>query len=740
MHGFESEERMAESPEKTFAELGLRNEMLAILSALGYEQPTPIQEKTIPVLLSGRDVIGQAQTGTGKTAAFALPLLERIAPALNTTQALVLTPTRELAMQVSEAIHTYARGIGHLSILPIYGGAPMGVQLKRLERGVQIVVGTPGRLIDHLDRGSLDLAGIRMIVLDEADEMLKMGFIEEVERILAAASEERQVALFSATMPDEVLRIAQRYLKDPVRIEIERKAMTAPAIEQRFLNVSEAQKLDALTQILELEQSEAALIFRRTKNGAAELAEKLEGRGFAAEAMHGDMTQAARESVVRRLRSGQVELVVATDVAARGLDVEQIEHVINYDMPNDVEVYVHRIGRTGRAGRSGMATLFVTPRERRMLREIERYVGAPVKPMKMPTRADVAAKRIDVFKEKLRKELEADELDLYVQLVEAMVDEGTHDITEVAAAAARLANGSRSLAPEPEPVREERAFERRQQRDFVSTERPRPSSDRPSRPSAERAPRSDAGDRPPRGGDDEAKVRLSISVGKNDGIRPADIVGSIANEADVPGREIGPIDIRDDMTIVVIPERYRDQVLEKTARAKFRGRPLNVKVASARDNAAPMRAPRRDDERKPFAPRERKSFAPREGAGERKPYAPRERSTERRPYGDRAQSDERRPFANRDRAGARVGAPRERAGGDRASAPKRTFGGDRERAGGYERKPSFSRDRGAAPRGASSDRERPRGGSYERSEGPAKKGFYSGFAGKKGGGKPFKKR
>src|SRR5688572_20604288 len=346
----------------TFTELGLRPELTEALTALGYEAPTPIQERTIPRMLAGGDLIGQAQTGTGKTAAFALPILEKIDPKKRETQALVLTPTRELAMQVADAIHTYSSKLGPVSVLPVYGGAPIVPQLKRLERGAHVVVGTPGRLIDHLDRGSLNLSKVRVIVLDEADEMLKMGFIEEVERILAGAPAERQIALFSATMPDEVLRIAKRHLRNPERIEIEHPTMSTPLIEQRFLNVSEGQKLEVLTQILEIEQqNEAVLIFRRTKTGSAELAEKLEGRGFAAVAMHGDMTQVLRESVIRRLRSGQVEIVVATDVAARGLDVEQITHVINYDVPHDVEAYVHRIGRTGRAGRSGVATLFVTP-------------------------------------------------------------------------------------------------------------------------------------------------------------------------------------------------------------------------------------------------------------------------------------------------------------------------------------------------------------------------------------------
>ncbi|MGA7615301.1 MAG: DEAD/DEAH box helicase, partial [Thermoanaerobaculia bacterium] len=410
-----------------FSALGLSDSIVKTLEALGYESPTPIQEKTIPLLLAGRDVIGQAQTGTGKTAAFALPILQKIDPSRRETQALVLTPTRELAMQVAEAVHSYAHGMPEVSVVPVYGGAPIVHQLKRLQRGVQIVVGTPGRLIDHLDRGSLKLDSIRLLVLDEADEMLKMGFIDDVERILSATPPSRQVALFSATMPAAVVRIAQRHMPESERVEIEHKSVTAPDIEQRFLNVSEGQKLDVLTQILEIEESEATLVFRRTKNGAAELAEKLEARGFPAEAMHGDMKQGERESVIRRLRAGTVEIVVATDVAARGLDVEQIEHVVNYDIPYDVEAYVHRIGRTGRAGRSGMATLFITPRERKMMREIERFTRTPIKPMKMPTVADVAERRVAALKETMRASIREGDLDLYVQFVEQLAEEGPYD-------------------------------------------------------------------------------------------------------------------------------------------------------------------------------------------------------------------------------------------------------------------------------------------------------------------------
>src|SRR5438067_391903 len=445
--------------DKTFAELGLNEAITNTLSALGYEAPTPIQSRAIPVLLAGNDLIGQAQTGTGKTAAFSLPMLQRIDPNSRATQALILTPTRELAMQVAEAIHTYSKGM-NLQVLPVYGGAPIVLQMKHLSRGVHVVAGTPGRLIDHLERKTLDLSNVRMVVLDEADEMLKMGFIEEVERILSAVPKPRQIALFSATMPPEVVRVAQRHMVKAVNVAIEHHAVHAPAIEQRFLNLAEGQKLEVLTQILELEENDAVLIFRRTKNGAAELAEKLEARGFAAVAMHGDMNQSMRENVIRRLRSGQIEIVVATDVAARGLDVEQISHVVNYDIPNDVEAYVHRIGRTGRAGRAGVATLFITPRERRMMRDIERFTGAAIKPMKMPTRADVAARRIEVFKTALRKGIAEGDLDLYVEVVTQLAEEGPYDLADIAAAAAKIANSGKSLevtaevpSAAPQPLR-----------------------------------------------------------------------------------------------------------------------------------------------------------------------------------------------------------------------------------------------------------------------------------------------
>jgi ATP-dependent RNA helicase DeaD len=581
----------------TFASLGLSAPLLETLAGLGYEAPTPIQARTIPALLAGRDLIGQAQTGTGKTAAFALPILQQLDLKSRATQALVLTPTRELAMQVSEAMHSYAKKLEGVTVLPVYGGAPIFGQMKHLQRGAHVVVGTPGRLIDHLDRGTLDLAKVRMVVLDEADEMLKMGFIDEVERMLSLVPKPRQVALFSATMPEPIARIAQRHLVSPERVEIEHHGISAPDIEQRFLNVAEGQKLEVLTQMLELEEADAVLIFRRTKNGAAELAEKLGGRGFVAEAMHGDMKQPERESVIRRLRGGKIDIVVATDVAARGLDVEQITHVVNYDIPNDVEAYVHRIGRTGRAGRSGVATLFITPRERRMMREIERFTGTQIKPMKMPSRADVAARRIAVFKETLRKELAGGELDLYVEVVTQLADEGPFDMSDVAAAAARLAHGTRAVGAD------------------APHEKSTPSSaaapHRDRKPDEERKPRQD----------DDAKVRLSMALGKRDGIRPADVVGSIANEAGISGSEIGPIDIRDEITYVSIPARYRDDVIAKLGGARFRGSPVNLSVAAPEPEGPWHKRPRFDRdtrESRPPARQFQRDDRPRSG----KPFRP----------------------------------------------------------------------------------------------------------------------
>lgn len=530
----------------SFSELGLSESLLQTVADLGYEAPTPIQARVIPLLIEGRDVIGQAQTGTGKTAAFALPILDRLDPGRREVQALILTPTRELAIQVAEAVHAYAGGLRGIRVVPIYGGQPMQKQISRLRSGLHIVVGTPGRVMDHLRRGTLDLSSVQTVVLDEADEMLRMGFLEDVEWILEQAPPTFQTTLFSATMPKEIQRVADRFLKNPVVVETRHKALTVPAVEQRYMTVSEQQKLEALTRILETEDTDAVLVFARTKVGAAELSQKLDARGYAAEAMHGDMNQGQREAVIRQLRNGQAEIVIATDVAARGLDVERISHVINYDIPYDSESYVHRIGRTARAGRPGKAILFVTPRQQRLLREIERYTKQRIEPMDLPTQADVAARRAALFKQSLIKTLEEAEMELglYIQLVEEVAAESGCHITEVAAASAYLAHEGRPLAvplePEPELV-------------------PQP---------------------------EEGMVRLFVEAGRDEGVRPGDIVGAIANEANIPGKAIGSIDIYDHFTYVEVPARYSQQVIERMRDSEIRRRQANIRLATSSEKPA----------------------------------------------------------------------------------------------------------------------------------------------------------
>jgi ATP-dependent RNA helicase DeaD len=527
---------------KTFDQLGLSEPLLKAVNEVGYEVPTPIQVQTIPLLLAGRDVIGQAQTGTGKTAAFALPILQQLNMDHNVVQALVLTPTRELGIQVAEAVFTYGKHLG-VRVIPVYGGQSIQKQFNRLQRGVHIVVGTPGRIMDHLRRGTLTFDFLKMVVLDEADEMLRMGFLEDVEWILGQAPEKLQTALFSATIPKEVRRIADRYLKDPVTIEFEHRTLTVPTIEQRYLIVPEHQKVDTLARMLETEAEpgEAVLIFARTKVGTDELAEKLKARGYAAESMHGDMNQFQRENVVRRLRNGQLEIVVATDVAARGWDVERIALVINYDIPYDTDSYVHRIGRTGRAGRAGKSLLLISPRQKRMLRDIERFTGQQIEAEKVPTRADIAARRTALFKERILHTLEEGELELYLNLVEELAVESNRDMAEIAAAAAHMARGDKPLEVTLEPVPEEVM--------------------------------------PPHDG----MVRLLIDAGRKSGIRPADIVGAIANEADIPGNSIGAIDIYERVSFVDIPAQYLQRVLERMDGATIRSQQAGIRVATPRE-------------------------------------------------------------------------------------------------------------------------------------------------------------
>ncbi len=523
--------------ETTFADLLLSEGMLKTVAELGYEAPTPIQEQTIRLLIEGRDVIAQAQTGTGKTAAFAIPIVECVEQDTKHTQALVLAPTRELAVQVSEAIHR----LGHfkrLSVLPVYGGQPIERQLHALKRGVDVVIGTPGRILDHLRRGTLVLNSIKYLVLDEADEMLDMGFLEDIESILDAMPPERQMALFSATIPPRIADLAQKYLHDPVQITVQSTHMSVPTIEQAYIEVTSRNKLDVLTRLLDHEEPEAAMIFARTKRDVDELGEALQSRGFSAETLHGDLNQTQRDRVLQRFRSGQVDLLVATQVAARGLDITGVTHVFNYAIPEDAESYVHRIGRTGRAGRAGKAIMLVQPNEIRWLRVIERIIGQKIAPIRLPSLVDVEARRREVMKTSIREKIAAGSLMPYMQLVTELAEE--FDLTEIAAAAAKMASdGERPLTEMVEPAQA------------------RTISD----------------------GVERGMVRLVLSVGREAGVRPGDIVGAIANEAGIPGRIIGAIDIYDRVSFVEIPADARDKVVDALRDSTIKGRKLQVEVA-----------------------------------------------------------------------------------------------------------------------------------------------------------------
>lgn len=535
-----------------FKELGLAPHVLKAIDDVGYETPSPIQAASIPPLLEGRDLVGQAQTGTGKTAAFALPLLSRLDLTQAHPQALILTPTRELAIQVAEAMHTYARHLKDFHVLPLYGGQNIGIQLRRLKRRVHVVVGTPGRLLDHLRRGTLRLDNLTTVVLDEADEMLRMGFIEDVEEILDHTPSERQVALFSATMPKPIRRIAQRHLKEPVEIHIEAKTATVETVSQRFWEVTRMKKLDALTRILEVEEFDAMLIFARTKIATTELAEKLEARGYASSALNGDMNQAQREKTVERLKSGALDIVIATDVAARGLDVERISHVVNYDIPYDAETYVHRIGRTGRAGRTGEAILFVRPRERRMLRAIEKATRQRIAPMQLPTNKDIAERRIAQFKVVVAEALASQDLGFFEDLVSSYQVELDIDLTELAAALAFLVQRERPLVPSGRDVPQ--ASESQRQGDRRDRER---------------------------GGSkyaEQGMVRYRIDVGRDHGAEPRNIVGAIANEGDISSRLIGHIKLYGVFSTVDLPQDLPKELIRHLKKVRVSGRPLNIRL------------------------------------------------------------------------------------------------------------------------------------------------------------------
>jgi len=537
----------------SFADLGLSAALVTALAAVGYESPSPIQRATIPVLLEGRDLIGQAQTGTGKTAAFALPLLSRIDVARREPQALVLVPTRELAIQVAEAFQKYATHMPGLHVLPIYGGQSYTPQLNALRRGVHVIVATPGRVMDHLQRETLTLSTIRFVVLDEADEMLQMGFVDAIDEILGLVPPERQVALFSATLPAQIKRIAQKHLRDPREVTVRSKTTTAANIRQRYWLVSGIHKLDALTRLLEVEPFDAMLVFARTKQATVELVEKLEARGFAAAALNGDIVQAQRERTVADLKSGRIDIVVATDVAARGLDVERITHVVNFDVPYDSESYVHRIGRTGRAGRSGEAILFIAARERNMLRIIERATRQPIEPMTLPTVQEVNARRAEKFKKELAATLASPDIAPYRGVIEEFVRESGADLLDVAAALASSAKSGRALFVTKRGSESSAA----PVEDFGPTESLERKAARPRRPEGPQAV-------------------FRLEVGRRHGVQPGNIVGALAHEGDLHGSEINGIDIRDDHTLVRLPAEIPEHVLQHLSGIIVRGRPLDI--------------------------------------------------------------------------------------------------------------------------------------------------------------------
>ena len=596
----------------SFRDLALSEPVLRALTDVGYEAPSPIQAATIPVLLSGKDMLGQAQTGTGKTAAFALPALSRLDVSQHDPQILVLVPTRELALQVSEAFVRYAAHIKGFHVLPIYGGQSYQPQLNALRRGVHVVVGTPGRVIDHMNRGTLKLGSLSLLVLDEADEMLQMGFVDAVESILEQTPPQRQVALFSATMPAPIRRIAAKHLRSPVEVTIKSKTSTATNTRQRYWMVSGMHKLDALTRILEAEPFDGMLVFTRTKQSTVELAEKLEARGFSAAPLNGDIPQALRERTVARLKAGQIDIVVATDVAARGLDVERIGHVINYDVPYDTESYVHRIGRTGRAGRKGEAILFIAPRERNMLRAIERATRQAIEPMNLPTVDAVNALRIAKFRQKVVETVPQSQAKALRPVVELLEAETGLPLVDIAAALASLAQGSAPLllgaqAERPSAVQTASTDLPRARREppaaselpaYAPTVAHEPPASREPRPARERpAPRAaHPADEPPR------RVRpktagtgmetFRIEVGSAHGIKPSNVVGAIANEAGIEGVHIGRIDIREDHSFVDLPEGMPKQIFKMLQKVLVAGRELRISKAAARAPAARPSGPR----------------------------------------------------------------------------------------------------------------------------------------------------
>ncbi|MBK4616098.1 DEAD/DEAH family ATP-dependent RNA helicase [Enterobacter hormaechei] len=562
--------------ETTFADLGLKAPILVALNDLGYEKPSPIQAECIPHLLSGRDVLGMAQTGSGKTAAFSLPLLNNIDPDLRAPQILVLAPTRELAVQVAEAMTEFSKHMRGVNVVALYGGQRYDVQLRALRQGPQIVVGTPGRLLDHLKRGTLDLSKLSGLVLDEADEMLRMGFIEDVETIMAQIPEGHQTALFSATMPEAIRRITRRFMKEPQEVRIQSSVTTRPDISQSYWSVYGMRKNEALVRFLEAEDFDAAIIFVRTKNATLEVAEALERSGYNSAALNGDMNQALREQTLERLKDGRLDILIATDVAARGLDVERISLVVNYDIPMDSESYVHRIGRTGRAGRAGRALLFVENRERRLLRNIERTMKLTIPEAELPNAELLGKRRLEKFAAKVQQQLESSDLDQYRALLSQIqpVAEGEElDMETLAAALLKMAQGERSLIVPPDaPMRPKREFRDRDDRFERRGDR------------NDRGPR---GDRPERGGEDRPRRErrdagemelYRIEVGRDDGVEVRHIVGAIANEGDISSRYIGNIKLFGSHSTIELPKGMPGEVLQHFTRTRILNKPMNMQL------------------------------------------------------------------------------------------------------------------------------------------------------------------
>jgi ATP-dependent RNA helicase DeaD len=548
-----------------FESLGINESILKAVKQLGYEQPSPIQLQSIPILLDGENLLGVAQTGTGKTGAFAMPLLSRLEKNKKKPQILVLTPTRELAIQVAEAFQTYARNINKFHVLPIYGGQDISTQLRGLRRGAQVIVGTPGRILDHIRRQSLILNELNALVLDEADEMLRMGFIDDVETILAQTPSECQRALFSATMPPAIRRVIKKYLGNAKEVSIASKTKTVERITQFYLIVKGHQKMEALTRILEVEKFDGMLIFVRTKSATTEVTEKLEARGFSASALNGDLSQTIRERTVNKLKKGQIDIVVATDVAARGLDVERISHVINYDIPYDNEAYVHRIGRTGRAGRDGKAILFVAPKESRLLHSIEKSTKQRITMMNLPTGDQVSGQRIQQFKDKILQSIEVDNLDQFKELLHKLCENNSLSISDVAAGLASQVQQDRPLFPNMETM-DTKFYERKSDGKMAKSN----SSSRRRKSNSSKKNNQE---------DSLNMVTYRMEAGKNDGVMPKDIVGAIASESGIDGKNIGRIALFDNYSTVDLPEGMPNDIFQHLKhKVRVKQRPMKLSI------------------------------------------------------------------------------------------------------------------------------------------------------------------